>query len=220
MAAPSLRDRQAREYVLTDMKAKITRLIIIVLSSISPVCAQEAGRHNISLGVGFPNLLSSFLNIYGSEKDYTHRGTGPFHVKYEYRIWNRLGLGVNVNYVSTKISYTKDFVDDNGTMIHNHIIIKTPSAAINFRTNLHFLNVENHPRTDFYFGLGIGYKLGGVKITADYAEGAPSLQLPALWHLGFEATLGYRHFFTDNIGLYGELGIAKSIIQGGIVGRF
>lgn len=201
------------------MKTKI-KALIIALASLNLLHAQETGRHNISLGVGFPNLVSTFLNIYDVEKDYTVTGSGPFHAKYEYRAANHIGVGLSINQISSRVSYTKDFVDDNGTLIHNHIIIRNNSTAVNIRTNVHFLSLENHPRTDFYFGIGVGYKLGGIKITADYVEGAPSVRLPSLWHLGVETTFGYRHFFTDNIGIYGELGIAKSIIQGGIVGRF
>lgn len=201
------------------MKIKIS-LLFITISSFNLIHAQETGRHNISAGVGFPNLVSAFLNIYASEKDYTVSGSGPFHLKYEYRAGSHIGIGLSINNVSSKVGYTKDFVDDNGKQIHNHITIRNNSTAINFRTNLHFLSLEEHPRTDFYFGLGVGYKLGGVRISADYADGAPSVKLPSLWRLGFETTIGYRHFFTDNIGFYAEFGIAKSIIQGGIVGRF
>ena len=34
--------------------------------------------------------------------------------------------------------------------------------------------------------------------------------------LGFEATIGLRVFLNKNIGLYSEVGISKSLIQGGL----
>lgn len=218
MAMLLSRGSQAGEYALTDMKKTTT--LIFIISFISLAYAQDPGKHNISLGAGFPNLLNSLLKIYANEQDYAHTGRGPFHAKYEYRIGNHVGLGLNINYVSTRIKYIRTFVDDNGRSFLNHITINNTNAALNFRTNFHFLNTETHPKTDFYFGIGIGYRLGGFKVSADYSDGAPSIRLPSLWHLGLESTVGYRYFFNDYAGLYAELGLAQSIIQGGIVGRF
>ena len=201
------------------MKTKI-RLLVIAITFFNSINAQQSARNNISVGIGFPNLVSTFLNIYANEQDYKVKGMGPYHLKYEYRAGSHIGIGLNINYASTRVDYIKDFVNDNGVTIHNHIRIKNSSTALNFRTNLHILNASTSPRTDLYFGLGIGYKFGGIKITADDINGAPSLRLPSLWHLGFETTFGYRYFFTDNIGIYAELGFAKSIAQVGVTGRF
>jgi len=37
---------------------------------------------------------------------------------------------------------------------------------------------------------------------------------------GFEFTLGARYFFSNNIGVYAEVGAAKSVMQGGLVAKF
>ena len=34
--------------------------------------------------------------------------------------------------------------------------------------------------------------------------------------MGFETTIGARYYFTDNIGLYAETGLAKAVIQAGL----
>jgi hypothetical protein len=35
-----------------------------------------------------------------------------------------------------------------------------------------------------------------------------------------ELTIGARYFFTENIGLYAELGAAKTVVQGGLAVKF
>jgi hypothetical protein len=38
--------------------------------------------------------------------------------------------------------------------------------------------------------------------------------------IAFELTYGGRYYFTDNIGVYGEIGIARSYLQLGLCAKF
>ena len=69
--------------------------------------------------------------------------------------------------------------------------------------------------SDPYWGIGAGYKTGKWTFDSndpDFGKTAFKTPIP----FGFETTVGLRYYFTDMIGFYAELGIAKSVIQGGI----
>ncbi|MEK6616065.1 MAG: hypothetical protein AABZ32_08145 [Bacteroidota bacterium] len=44
--------------------------------------------------------------------------------------------------------------------------------------------------------------------------------IPGFSPFGFEMTIGVRYYFVDGFGVYTEMGIAKSIIQAGLVVAF
>jgi len=68
-------------------------------------------------------------------------------------------------------------------------------------------------------GMGIGYRSS----TWSYTTNNPNeMSIPSFKTLpfGWEATIGARYFFTPNIGIYAEIGLAKAIFQLGLTGRF
>lgn len=182
-------------------------------------------KHTVSSGYGFPNLPRVLFNAYGNYQDkanYSSSGFGPLHLKYEYRISNRIGLLASINHLSYKIRFTEIYGDTNGKILPNNALIRQSRTAVNARFNFHFLNPENHERTEFYAGLGLGYNFGKAPvIEADFPDGVGSVRLPPLMlRMSIEATLGYRRFVSDHIGFYAEAGIAKSVVQAGICARF
>ncbi len=185
-------------------------------------CHLAIGQMNntISLGVGVPNIPRYFFNNLKSNTDFKSVGLGPLHLKYENRISSWFALGYNANYIDYTISYTTTIVNSNGDKVPNNVKISCVNLANNARLNFHFLNPENNPNWDLYFGFGVGFRVGKFRIVADYEEYAPKIDLPNLSVLGLETTFGTRYFLNDNLGLYAEIGIAKSIVQGGLAYRF
>ena len=94
-------------------------------------------------------------------------------------------------------------------LINSGVILSPNGANLNFNNSAGSL-----------WGMGIGFRTGKLIIDSEYKAYQPKLDLPSLSRLGFEASLGYRHFFDENLGLYAELGLAKSIFQFGFTGRF
>ena len=179
----------------------------------------QIGQNTVSIGAGFPNLPKFFFSYLNTEKNYTARGTGPFHLKYENRVKPWLGVGLSINHMTYSISYSQDVLDTNlGRVYPNKINISSNNTAFNARANIHFLNPEK--KNDLYLGLGIGIRTGKLIIDSEFKAYQPKLDLPSLSRLGMEMTLGYRHFFDDNLGIYAELGLAKSIFQVGFAGKF
>jgi hypothetical protein len=179
----------------------------------------QIGQNTVSIGAGFPNLPKFFFSYLNTEKNYSAMGTGPFHLKYENRVKPWLGVGLSINHMTYSISYSQDVLDTNlGRVYPNKINISSNNTAFNARANIHFLNPEK--KNDLYLGLGIGIRTGKLIIDSEFKAYQPKLDLPSLSRLGMEMTLGYRHFFDDNLGIYAELGLAKSIFQFGFAGKF
>lgn len=196
------------------MKKLIFTLLLVFYTSIQAFAQQ----HVISAGVGAPNFPRFFFNNLDYKNNFSSTGLGPFHLKYEYFIHERIGVGLSLNYMSYSVTYTDLALDTAlGVLKNNNIKISQKNLAINSRFNFHFLDHEKH---DLYFGLGIGYKIGNPKIESDYKESTISVTLPSITNLGLESTLGYRYNFTESFGAYLEIGPAKSLVQFGLCTRF
>lgn len=199
---------------------KTAFIVLVSLCSMLKTNAQEF-RHTVSAGAGFPNLPRLLLNTFTSKDDYQSSGTGPYHLKYEFRVNRWFGAAISINHMTYSVAYKEKHLDTSiGRIVPNNIRISSNSTSINLRGNLHLIDPENHEKTDLYLGLGLGYRAGKQFISADYQDNVPSIDLGSLYRLGFETTLGFRYFFDDNLGIYTEIGYAKSIVQLGFSGRF
>jgi opacity protein-like surface antigen len=176
------------------------------------------GKSIVSIGYGFPNLGKSFFKTYESYSDYKVTGFGPMHIKYEYGVSDKIGLGLSVNIVTFKVAWTETpWSSADSTASYEHRIKSSAYSAL-ARMNLHF---ATQAKIDPYWGFGLGYS--GRKYT--YETDDPNypddtFSLTNLIPLGFESTIGCRFYFTDNIGAYIEAGFSKSIVQGGLVAKF
>jgi len=72
------------------------------------------------------------------------------------------------------------------------------------RLNLHFVRTKT---VDFYAGTGIGYKSNSWKFTTTDPYGTES-DYDAIIPMAFRMSTGVRVFFTNNLGVNFELGIA------------
>ncbi len=166
----------------------------------------EQGKFVISAGYGFPNLGKAVLTALVSDSAVNLKvtGMGPVHFRAEYALSDGVGFGVSVNYISCGVSFTELPYTYNFTR---------SSLSILARINFHFGTTEN---LDPYFGVGAGYRQATWKFTSsDPAYGGESV--PGFTPFGFETTIGVRYYFTPGFGMYTELGIAKSVIQAGLV---
>ena len=66
----------------------------------------------------------------------------------------------------------------------------------------------------------VGYRSGTWKFESTDPNGTNDLNISNSFPLGFETTIGARYYFTDNIGLYAETGLAKAVIQAGLSFKF
>lgn len=179
---------------------------IALMPTMTKAQAFEEGKSQISLGYGFANTTQTLLSNYDQDlyPDLEFKALGPIFLKYEFGASEKVGFGLNVAYAGAGITY------DDGV---DRAAIDWWGTSFNARVNRHF---GSHDKFDPYIGVGMGYKI--AKWT--FSDENNSEDTGALIPLGFETTFGARYMFTQNIGLYSEVGLAKGIFQIGLNSKF
>jgi opacity protein-like surface antigen len=198
--------------------ALLAVIILTVFSSKVNAQAVDEGNSIISVGYGFPNLGKSVFKAISAGSDVTIKGIGPIHLKYEYMVGEKIGIGASINIVNFSVNWVDQSMqgyDVNGDpiLVSTAYKISSTNYSALFRFNYHFYTDDN---LDVYYGLGAGYRGATYKVSStpydpDYTFSASGLTIP----VGFETTLGMRYFFTEQFGAYTEIGIGKSLIQFG-----
>ncbi len=171
--------------------------------------AFEQGCVVITAGYGWPNLGKAVIEalISDSATNVKSTGLGPIHFKAEYGLSDGVGMGVSVNYINFGVSFFELPYDYD---------YSRSSLSILARINFHFGTTD---QLDPYFGVGAGYRQASWKFKStdpNYQEES----IPGFSPFGFETTIGLRYYFTEGFGIYTEIGIAKSVIQGGLAVKF
>ncbi len=187
---------------------------LVITACITNSNAQSFSKGNnlVKIGYGAPTITGSIFNTYESYEGFEVKNFGPLYIKYEHALTDKIGLGLNIAYTKNEVSYVEKI---NGADYKAGIERTSLSALA--RINFHFATSE---KFDAFFGPGIGYRTADWKFTSEAPEGSSNTSIPTFFPFGLDFTIGANYYFTDNIGLYAEAGIAKSPIQFGIVGKF
>jgi outer membrane protein W len=191
---------------------------VVFIASINSINAQiyPKGSTNFSAGYGAVSYEYLLLKIFTNDlKNVNTTKSGPLYLKAEYAVADNFTLGLNVNYTNITGTFTLDSASTVGKYSGT---IGLRSTSIIGRVNYTIPFAED--KAGFMIGAGLGYR--GLR--ASYADNNPykpidggiSVPLP----ITGELTLGFRYYFTENIGAYVETGITRSLIQGGITARF
>lgn len=170
----------------------------------------------ISTGYGAGNLGIAVFNDLGSVLE--TKSFGPMHIKSEYAVSEHIGIGLNFAFASADL-LTEDevtFINQEGMQEKLRWDAEWTSWSLLARVNFH---MGHHEKIDPYWGVGIGFR----DWTYDAISNNPNLEASkgsALINLGFETTFGLRVMPHENIGLFTEFGISKSLFQVGITAKF
>jgi hypothetical protein len=224
---------------ISFMKQFILSLLFCGLGTLS-ASAQIAAKGSsfISVGYGFPSatkLLGSRTPYLPTAQgpqatgDFKFRGFGPLHLRYEYMVGGRVGLGFSMNAEFGHFNLNSTFVDANNALRTSNNKFQFNSFNTLGRFNFHFL--KNSKYLDVYWASGIGFgkskcswmenpdvnagdpvEQTGIKEFEDYVSKAfPGFDM--------EHVVGIRWAMSPNAGIYVEAGKSKSIIQIGIFGK-
>jgi opacity protein-like surface antigen len=197
---------------------KITKIFIVALvamTTTSNLNAQvfEEGNVSIDLYYGFPNLYTTvFKSAYansGTEQDIEIGGIGPVGLRGEYLLTDKIGLGLDLGFNNSNISYTEATTDNNGNPVTYDYNYSTQKIGAMVTFNYHFIDND---QLDFYGVFGMGYGNRSFKFEStdpNYTEATVSSIIPVASRLG----VGMRYFFSDYIGANLALGFG----QGGII---
>ncbi len=182
-------------------------------------CAQAYQKEKsvVSLGYGFGTFVGSLANAIENNDAYKYSSFGPIYGKYEYGIAENIGIGLNLAYVRHTFEYNYNDYDING----NPAVYQQKDEFTSFsgllRINWHF---GDNNKVDPYYGIGMGYRTGHWSHTSTDPYGTYSADFSTFFPLGFETTFGVRVLLSDNFGAYLEAGLAKSVIQVGLCGKY
>ena len=208
-----------------NFKPALLAILLIANFSFNS-CSQKNDIKSIKLsfGLGAPALDGLLHRLDAQRKpDAITNHSNGIHFKAEYAVREKTGIVISVG-----------FCNSEGSWNDNHHI-STPLKGFSSPINRGYYTFESlsvlarvnqsiakGKFLDLYAGFGIGYRLDsytsiefdqfGNKIIVADKEGAT---FPVSLELGF----GLRIFPHENIGIFTEIGLAKSLAQAGIVFR-
>jgi hypothetical protein len=180
--------------------------------------AVEQGNFLIDAYYGFPNLYTAvFKAAYvtsGTEENLKVRGIGPMGLRGEYLVGDKIGIGLDIGFNNTKISYTESMnVYDNlagvSLPIDYTYEFTTKKLGVLATFNYHFLELD---QIDAYFVLGAGYGNRSFNFKSSNPDYTPQ-NLNSIIPIASKIGIGARYFFTESIGANIALGLG----QGGII---
>ena len=221
-----------------------TNILISFLIASKIIFAQAWNDKAQILQIGVGESYTFKTRIEEDRKKYTSKNTGSygnmyikntptFFVKFERALNKYIGAGIVVGYRKTEItqvipySYTDTSAAYQSPFGGYYYMTKTANDIFTFnindlnigaRFNCHFLP---NKKVDPYVGVAAGYRLFNRDYT--YSTDNPHrvyyvVEYETILPISVSATLGVRYVFSNNIGVYTEIGIDKwSIVQAGIV---
>lgn len=169
---------------------------------------------DVYYGVSFSNFV--VINQFGVGK--INNLIGPIGLKFETMVTDKIGLGIDLNFSQTSISWINNSTYNNGTYYSYCNYDETHfRALLNFSN--HFMTTE---RSDTYSSLRVG--LNSVNYSLNTNN--PSLYrsysfFPITIPVSFRIAVGHKFFFNNNIGINIEAGFGGGpLISGGLTFKF
>jgi hypothetical protein len=204
-----------------------------ILSVLAAVCltlatfnagaqAFDEGKSVVTLGYGFPNIISStFRSAYNSvnHTNYSFTAVGPMFLRYEYGLSEKIGMGIVLGYSMASISYNYQDWNSNYTQQVTYtqkIVWNSPTAGLRF--NIHFATKD---KLDPYFAIGAGWSGNTLTYTDNNPRQTNTNQNISFTPFYFGLGVGLKYYFTENIGFYTEFGFDKwALLQVGLAAKF
>jgi len=191
---------------------------VLMFSNEASAQALEPGNVVFDVYYGFPNLYKAVFRAgyanSGQEQGLTISGIGPVGIRGEYMLADKVGLGIDIGFNNTKLSYTENYLVYNSntgnydTRTYQYDF-STKKIGVMATFNYHFIDNDV---VDFYGVFGVGYGNRSYTFSSTdpyYLEQSVSGLIPVAARIG----VGVRYFLTDNLGL----NIAAGFGQGGIL---
>ena len=189
------------------LKKILLSTILVAMTFMSFAQVFSKGSMNVCVGYGYNAFSHYITDSWSDNTGFSSSNLGQIHLKYEYMVSDKVGIGLSLNYMSYKVGYNTDM---NGTYKAS---IQYSSISSLFRTNVYYVNTD---KIGIYTGIGLGYRTAVFKEKYEDPNFQGESKTPNLFPFGMEITTGIKGMFTPNIGAYAEVGFAKSVIQAGI----
>ncbi|HBF89100.1 MAG TPA: hypothetical protein DDX39_10700 [Bacteroidales bacterium] len=199
-------------------------LILMLFFSLGILNSNKSNAQAVKQGTilidgfyGWPNLVTGTMKAFyvdgAFDENVNINSIGPLGGRVEYLLSDNLGLGIDVVYANSSVSWTD--IDEVTSETYSYEV-SNPRLRIVPRLNYHFSQNE---RVDFYGVFGIGYKLSSIEFKTSDLDWNPDFAFP-LSPVAYRLAIGTRFFFTDNIGMNLEFGLGSALATGGISVKF
>lgn len=204
---------------------KTLACLLVVASTFQMARAQGGeravmkGQNSINLYYGVSLLGSVYKSAYDAADvtDVKVSQLGPLGLVYEHMVTDVVGLGAEIGYSQTKISYLEQDIDIfTGTSGTYHWDYQWTTIRAQIRANFHFAKSENF---DAYALVSAGYRNTSFTFTTD-SPYSTNYSWGGFFPFGIKPGIGLRYFFTDNIGLHVEFAAGTPLLCGGLSLRF
>lgn len=197
--------------------------VILILPFTSKAQVYEKGDILVDAYYGVPNLMTGIVktgfNKLKEIKEVEIGSSGPFGIKGEYLISERIGVGLNFNYATTTVSAVFDRGADTATVFYTYKA-SIPRFRIMPTVNFH---LGNSTSFDPYFSIGFGYRSTRfIGTTDDPILKDQDIPIPLSLHpFAFRAEFGCRYFFTQYLGAHAQIGISGGpLLAAGLSAKF
>jgi hypothetical protein len=206
------------------MKKKTATILFVFVSFLfsatnSSAQAWDDGSNVISLGFGLPpsKRITDDFNSLKSFYDYKLSNYGTGVLKFEHGLHKYFGIGLNLEYSASRVTYKYGTVQNPEDYIYT-VDIKNKIFGGFVRFNGHFPIKD---KIDIYGGVGLGY-LYTINNYQD-TNPTPSAELnqkKKVLDFDYQATVGVRFMIKENIGMFFEIGRATTVCQLGLAFKF
>jgi hypothetical protein len=180
----------------------------ILASSNVKAQAVEQGSIVIEAYYGFLSISNAAFKELSSNSAAKFTGIGPAGLRFEYMVSDKIGLGLDGNFLSQNLNWTGTDTTAGNKLNFEYKVFRQVLRVMP-RINIHFGGSDNF---DGYFGIAAGYR----NVTRGYNSNDPNYKgessSATLVPITLRFAVGGRYFFTPNIGLNGEIGIGGGTI--------
>jgi hypothetical protein len=180
--------------------------------------AISKGKSTINIYYGY----NVFTGIYKAVANSAAVGTtvksvGPVGVVYEYLITDKIGLGGEFGYSKTTVSYNETTTDYMGNSSTYNYQWNFSTIRAMIRLNIHFVKSD---KWDIYYLTSIGYRSTTFSFSTTEPNYTGSASFSSPIPFGVKPGLGFRYFFTENLGVNLEMAIGTPLAGGGLSLKF
>jgi hypothetical protein len=196
-------------------KTKIFLLIAIscLISKTVSAQAYEAGRSFIGAGYGIGFGYKAFWSAYNTNTDFDSKTFGPWILKYDYGLSDKISAGAYLSNQSSSATWTTTIAGFPSGYTYDYKVTIGQLLAVG-RGSYHF-SVFND-RIDAYTGASMGYRKYTYKVDSDDENFKFDYEFGGAFGFGWHA--GLRYEINDQLGAYTEVGAGQiAAIQLGAV---
>jgi len=199
------------------MKKILTTIVLVALliSGTSTQAQHEKGQTNINLGIGFGNIF------YTRSMGYT-RIFPPISISGDYGVTDDISIGGYLGFTSSTYEYSnfdRYWTNAGGWVSYPYTdTYKWRRYIFGARAAYHFGKFIEVEKLDVYGGIMLGYYFSksSYSTTSIYSTHKGYLGSTSSAGAAWSLFAGARYRFTDNIGVFGELGYGITIINLGL----